>query len=76
LPLLSSERSVFDIEHPLQSVSKMGGALKRLAAAVPWEKIRVLLALNVQSTVTIKTSPGQPRSLASSAEKPVNTSER
>jgi len=38
------QRSSFDLENPLQSLSKMGGPLERLARAIPWESFRPLLA--------------------------------
>lgn len=38
------QRSFFDVENRLQSVSKMGDPLERLAAAIPWERFRSLLA--------------------------------
>jgi hypothetical protein len=38
------QRSFFDVENRLQSVSKMGDPLERLAAAIPWESFRPLLA--------------------------------
>lgn len=38
------QRSFFDVENRLQSVSKMGDPLERLATAIPWENFRPLLA--------------------------------
>lgn len=38
------QRSFFDLENRLQSVSQMGDPLERLAAAIPWECFRPLLA--------------------------------
>ena len=38
------QRSFFDVEDRLQSISKMGDPLERLAAAIPWENFRSLLA--------------------------------
>ena len=38
------QRSFFDVESRLQSVSKMGDPLERLATAIPWESFRPLLA--------------------------------
>ena len=38
------QRSFFDVEDRLQSVSKMGDPLERLAATIPWESFRPLLA--------------------------------
>ena len=38
------QRSFFDVENRLQSVSKMGDQLERLSTAVPWESFRSLLA--------------------------------
>jgi hypothetical protein len=38
------QRSFFDVENRLQSVSTMGDPLERLAAAIPWENFRPLLA--------------------------------
>ena len=38
------QRSFFDVENRLQSVSKMGDPLERLAASIPWENFRPLLA--------------------------------
>jgi len=38
------QRSFFDVENRLQSVSKMGDPLERLAAVIPWESFRPLLA--------------------------------
>lgn len=38
------QRSFFDVENRLQSVSKMGDPLERLAATIPWESFRPLLA--------------------------------
>lgn len=37
------QRSFFDLENRLQSVSQMGDPLERLAAAIPWECFRPLL---------------------------------
>jgi hypothetical protein len=37
-------RSFFEVENRLQSVSKMGDPLERLAAVIPWESFRLLLA--------------------------------
>jgi transposase, IS5 family len=37
------QRSFFDVENRLQSVSKMGDPLERLDTAVPWESFRSLL---------------------------------
>ena len=37
------QRSFFDVEDRLQSVSKMGDPLERLAATIPWENFRPLL---------------------------------
>jgi IS5 family transposase len=38
------QRSFFDVEDRLQSVSKMGDPLERLATTIPWESFRRLLA--------------------------------
>jgi IS5 family transposase len=38
------QRSFFDVENGLQGVSKMGDPLERLAAVIPWENFRPLLA--------------------------------
>lgn len=38
------QRSFFDVENRLQSVSKMGDPLERLATVIPWESFRSLLA--------------------------------
>lgn len=38
------QRSFFDVENRLQSVSKMGDPLERLAAMIPWESFRSQLA--------------------------------
>lgn len=38
------QRSFFDVENRLQSVSKMGDPLERLATTIPWESFRPLLA--------------------------------
>jgi IS5 family transposase len=38
------QRSFFDVENRLQSVSKMGDPLERLAATIPWESFRPQLA--------------------------------
>jgi transposase, IS5 family len=38
------QRSFFDVENRLQSVSKMGDPLERLAAMIPWESLRSQLA--------------------------------
>ena len=37
------QRSFFDVENRLQSVSKMGDPLERLAATIPWESFRPML---------------------------------
>lgn len=37
------QRSFFDVEDRLQSVSKMGDPLERLATVIPWESFRPLL---------------------------------
>lgn len=37
------QRSFFDVENRLQSVSKMGDPLERVTAAIPWESFRPLL---------------------------------
>jgi IS5 family transposase len=37
------QRSFFDVENRLQSVSKMGDPLERLAQVIPWESFRPLL---------------------------------
>lgn len=37
------QRSFFDVEDRLRSVSKMGDPLERLAATIPWENFRPLL---------------------------------
>ena len=37
------QRSFFDVENRLQSVSKMGKPLERLAAVMPWESFRPML---------------------------------
>jgi IS5 family transposase len=38
------QRSFFDVENRLRSVSKTGDPLERLAAAIPWESFRQVLA--------------------------------
>ena len=38
------QRSFFDVENRLQSLSKMGDPLERLAVVIPWESFRPLLA--------------------------------
>jgi hypothetical protein len=34
------QRSFFDVENRLRSVSKIGNPLERLAAMIPWESFR------------------------------------